>query len=261
MIEIRGLTRRFGAHTAVDGLTFTARPGQVTGFLGPNGAGKSTTLRVLLGLDRADAGTALIGGERYAELRRPATAVGAQLDGGGAHPARTARAHLGWIARANGLPASRVGEVLEGVGLGRSARARVRTFSLGMGQRLNLAAALLGDPGVLVMDEPVNGLDPEGIRWMRGFTRQLADEGRTVLLSSHFMGEIARIADHLVVVDRGRLVAEGAPDEVAEGHASLEDAFFALTERPHTAGAGFGRWNPGGGNGATPDGRGNGGVR
>ncbi|GAA1453836.1 ABC transporter ATP-binding protein [Nocardiopsis tropica] len=245
MIEIRGLTRRFGARTAVDGLTFAARPGQVTGFLGPNGAGKSTTLRVLLGLDRADGGTALIDGRPYAELRRPATAVGAQLDGGGAHPARTARAHLGWIARANGLPASRVEEVLEGVGLGGAARARVRTFSLGMGRRLDLAAALLGDPGVLVMDEPVNGLDPEGIRWVRAFTRALADEGRTVLLSSHFMGEVARIADHLVVIDGGRLVAEGRPDEVAAGHASLEDAFFALTGRPGGADTGFGR-RPGG---------------
>jgi ABC-2 type transport system ATP-binding protein len=229
MIDIRGLTKRYGRHTAVDGLGFTAEPGRVTGFLGPNGAGKSTTLRVLLGLDRPDRGTALIEGRRYAELRRPATVVGAQLDVGGAHPARTARAHLAWIARANGLPLARADEVLERVGLERSARTRVRAFSLGMGQRLNLAAALLGDPRVVVLDEPVNGLDPEGIRWMRSLVRGLADEGRTVLLSSHLMDEMARIADHLVVIDRGGLVAEGTPGELTGGHPSLEDAFFALT--------------------------------
>lgn len=233
MIEIRGLTRRFGAHTAVDGLTFTARPGQVTGFLGPNGAGKSTTLRTLLGLERPDGGRALVNGVPYTSLRRPAATVGAQLDVGGAHPSRTARAHLGWIARANGLPASRAEEVLDWVGLAHAARSRVRTFSLGMGQRLNLAAALLGDPEVLVLDEPVNGLDPEGIRWIRGFTRELADRGRTVLLSSHLMGEVARIADHLVVIDRGRLVAEGGPAELTAGHDSLEEAFFALVGRGH----------------------------
>ncbi|MFI6577058.1 ABC transporter ATP-binding protein [Nocardiopsis sp. NPDC050513] len=236
MIEIRGLTKRFGARTAVDDLTFTASSGQVTGFLGPNGAGKSTTLRVLLGLDRADGGRALIDGNPYTSLRRPASAVGAQLDIGGAHPARTARAHLAWIARANGIPASRVGVVLEAVGLGAAARSRVRTFSLGMGQRLNLAAALLGDPRVIVMDEPVNGLDPEGMRWIRDVTRRLATEGRTVLLSSHLMGEMARIADHLVVIDRGRLVAEGSPAELTAGHASLEDAFFALTGRSAAGG-------------------------
>ncbi|MBR8740395.1 ABC transporter ATP-binding protein [Nocardiopsis sp. MG754419] len=229
MIEIRGLTKRFGAHTAVDDLSFTAAAGQVTGFLGPNGAGKSTTLRMLLGLDRIDAGTATVTGVPYTSLRRPGTVVGAQLDVGGAHPAHTARAHLAWIARANGLPLTRVDEVLERVDLTRAARARVRTFSLGMGQRLNLAAALLGDPRVVVMDEPVNGLDPAGIRWMRSFTRGLADEGRTVLLSSHLMDEIARIADHLVVIDGGRSVAQGTPERLTDGHDSLEDAFFALT--------------------------------
>jgi ABC-2 type transport system ATP-binding protein len=229
MIEIRGLTKRYGAHTAVDGLTFTAAPGQVTGFLGPNGAGKSTTLRMLLGLDRIDAGTATVTGVPYTSLRRPARVVGAQLDLGGAHPSHTARAHLAWIARANGLPLGRVDETLRRVDLERAARARVRTFSLGMGQRLNLAAALLGDPQVVIMDEPVNGLDPAGIRWMRSFTRGLAEEGRTVLLSSHLMDEISRIADHLVVIHRGRMVARGGPDQLTVGHDSLEDAFFALT--------------------------------
>ena len=229
MIEIHGLTKRFGVHTVVDRLSFNAVPGQVTGFLGPNGAGKTTTLRMLLGLDRITEGRATIDGKPYASLRRPATVVGAQLDIGGAHPSHTARAHLSWIARASGIPLDRVGEVLAEVGLERAAHARVRTFSLGMGQRLNLAAALLGDPTTVIMDEPVNGLDPEGIRWMRTFTGKLADQGRTVLLSSHLMTEIAKIADHLVVIDRGRLVATGAPSELTAGHGSLEDAFFALT--------------------------------
>ncbi|MET9795214.1 ABC transporter ATP-binding protein [Nocardiopsis alba] len=230
MIEIRGLTKRFGARTVVDDLTFTASPGRVTGFLGPNGAGKSTTLRMLLGLARIDSGSATVNGRPYTSLRRPTTFVGAQLDIGGAHPSHTARAHLAWLARSGGVPLSRVEEVLERVGLEGAARFKTRTFSLGMGQRLNLAGALLGDPKVIVMDEPVNGLDPAGIRWMRSFTRELADEGRTVLLSSHLMDEIARIADHLVVIDRGRLVAEGAPERLTVGHGSLEDAFFALTE-------------------------------
>ncbi|WP_017590499.1 ABC transporter ATP-binding protein [Nocardiopsis ganjiahuensis] len=229
MIEIRGLTKRHGARTVVDRLSFTAAPGLVTGFLGPNGAGKSSTLRMLLGLDRIDGGRATVNGVPYTSLRRPATVVGAQLDIGGAHPQHTARAHLSWIARASGIPLERVDEVLDEVELERAARARVRTFSLGMGQRLNLAAALLGDPTTVIMDEPVNGLDPAGIRWMRSFTRRLADEGRTVLLSSHLMTEIAKVADHLVVIDHGRLVAAGAPDELTAGHDSLEDAFFALT--------------------------------
>lgn len=230
MIEIDELTKRYRSHTAVDRLSFTAAPGQVTGFLGPNGAGKSTTLRMLLGLDRPDGGRATVDGLPFGSLRRPASVVGAQLDIGGANTAHTARAHLGWIARANGLPLTRVGEVLAEVGLERAARSRVRTFSLGMGQRLNLAAALLGDPKVIIMDEPVNGLDPEGIRWMRTFTRKLADRGRTVLLSSHLMGEIAKIADHLVVIDQGALVATGTPAELTAGHASLEDAFFEITD-------------------------------
>jgi len=210
-------------------VSFAARPGRVTGFLGPNGAGKTSTLRILLGLDRAESGAALVCGRPYRELSHPLRTVGALLDGSGAHRARTARAHLRWMAASNGLPAARADEVLEMVGLSGEARKRAGRYSLGMSRRLGLAAALLGDPEVLVLDEPVNGLDPGGIRWMRDFVRDRASRGHTVLLSSHLMGELAETADDVVVIDRGRVVTQGALAEVVGDHPSLEDAFFALT--------------------------------
>ncbi|MFF2852424.1 ABC transporter ATP-binding protein [Streptomyces sp. NPDC058001] len=207
-IEVRELRKRFGATVAVDGLSFTVEPGQVTGFVGPNGAGKSTTLRMLLGLDAPDAGTALIGGQPYATLRQPLTRAGALLDATAVHPSRRGRDHLLWLAHSHGLSARRVDEVLEQVGIGSAGRRRAGGYSLGMRQRLGIAAALLGDPPVLLLDEPVNGLDPEGIRWIRGFLRGLAREGRAVLVSSHLMSELEDSADHLVVVGRGRLIAD-----------------------------------------------------
>ena len=208
MITVRGLTKRYGPVTAVDGLTFDVAPGVVTAFLGPNGAGKSTTLRMLLGLDRPTAGTARIGGAAYPDLVLPLRTVGALLDSSAAHPGRTARAHLRWLAASNRLPERRVAEVLALVDLTAAADRRVRGFSLGMNQRLGIAAALLGDPPVLLLDEPTNGLDAEGIRWLRTTLRGLAAEGRTVVVSSHLMAEVARTADHLLVVDRGRLLAD-----------------------------------------------------
>lgn len=229
MIEIDGLSKRHGAATVLSDVSFTARPGRVTGFLGPNGAGKSSTLRILLGLDHPGAGTALIEGHRYRDLRRPLSVVGSMLDGSGAHRSRTARDHLAWLALSNGLPRRRVAEVLQEVGLTGAARTQVGRFSLGMGQRLGLAAALLGEPRVLVLDEPVNGLDPEGIRWIRTLLRRHADAGGTVLLSSHLMSEVAEIADDLVMVAGGRIVAAGELSEVTVGFATLEDAFFGLT--------------------------------
>ncbi|MFK3980624.1 ABC transporter ATP-binding protein [Micromonospora sp. NPDC050397] len=210
-------------------VTFQARPGRVTGFLGPNGAGKTSTLRVLLGLDRPGSGTALVCGRPYRKLDRPATTVGVLLDGSGAHRARTARAHLRWVAASNGLPDRRADEVLEMVGLTGDAGKRAGRFSLGMSRRLGLATALLGDPEVLVLDEPVNGLDPAGIRWMRGFLRDAAAEGRTVLLSSHLMGELAETVDDVVVINKGRIVVQGELADVTGAHRTLEDAFFALT--------------------------------
>jgi ABC-2 type transport system ATP-binding protein len=216
MIEVRELTKRYGATAAVDGLSFTVRPGAVTGFLGPNGAGKSTTMRVLLGLDAATAGTALVNGCRYTSLRRPMREVGALLDAGAVHGGRRAFDHLGWLARGNGIGRGRVPEVLEQVGLAGVARKRVGGFSLGMRQRLGIAAALLGDPGVLMFDEPVNGLDPDGVRWIRELMRSLAAEGRTVLVSSHLMSEMERTADRLVVIGRGRLIADTSVRELAE---------------------------------------------
>ncbi|MGK5543470.1 ABC transporter ATP-binding protein [Streptomyces sp. URMC 127] len=229
LIEIRELTKRYGPVCALDGLTVTVRPGRVTGFLGPNGAGKSTTMRVLLGLDRPTSGSALVGGSPYASFAEPLRHVGALLDASAAHPARTARDHLLALALSNRIPARRVGEVLEETGLAAAARRRVRTFSLGMRQRLGLAAALLGDPPVLLLDEPANGLDPEGILQLRRLTRRLAAEGRTVLLSSHLMSEMAQTADHLVVLGRGRLLADAPLDEFVGKSASLEEAYFALT--------------------------------
>lgn len=229
MIEVAQLTKRYGAKAAVDDISFTVPPGRVTGFLGPNGAGKSTTLRILLGLDRPDAGTALIDGRPYRKLRFPLHRVGALLDGAGPVPERRAIDHLTWIAQSNRIPRRRVHEVLDVVGLGAVAKQRVRKYSLGMGRRLGLAAALLGDPEILVLDEPVNGLDPDGIRWVRTFLRDYAARGRTVLLSSHLMTEMAGTADDVVVIARGRIAAHGPLDEITAGHASLESAFFALT--------------------------------
>ena len=208
MIEVRGLCKRYGAVAAVDGLTFDVVPGRVTAFLGRNGAGKSTTMRMLLGLDRPSAGTARIGGRAYEDLAEPVRTVGALLDSSAAHPGRTARDHLLWLARSNRIGARRVDEVLDTVELSGAARRRVGGFSLGMRQRLGIAAALLGDPSVLLLDEPANGLDPEGIRWLRTVLRSLAADGRTVLVSSHLMGEVARTADHLLVIGHGRLLAD-----------------------------------------------------
>lgn len=208
MIEVQGLTKRYGAVTAVDDLTFTVKPGIVTGFLGPNGAGKSTTMRMITGLDKPTSGRALIDGTEYASLTNPAQRVGALLDAKGVHPNRSARATLLWQAQAAGLPKARVDEVLSLVGLSDVAGKRVGGFSLGMSQRLGIAAALLGDPEYLILDEPVNGLDPEGIRWVRGLLKSLAAEGRTVLVSSHLLAEMAQTADHLIVIGRGKLVAD-----------------------------------------------------
>jgi ABC-2 type transport system ATP-binding protein len=207
-VEVRDVVKHYGATRAVDGLSFTVQPGKVTGFVGPNGAGKSTTLRIVLGLDAPDAGTALVGGRPYRSLRTPLREVGALLDATAVHPGRSARNHLLWMARYTGLPSRRVDEVLETVGLAAVARRRAGGFSLGMRQRLGIAGALLGDPPVLLLDEPVNGLDPEGIRWIRGLLRSLAAEGRAVFVSSHLMGELQGSADHLVIIGRGRLVAD-----------------------------------------------------
>ncbi|MEW2357067.1 ATP-binding cassette domain-containing protein [Spirillospora sp. NPDC029432] len=216
MIEVRELTKRYGGSPAVDGLSFQVRPGTVTGFLGPNGAGKSTTMRVLLGLAAPTSGEALVNGRRYQEIRRPMHEVGALLDAGAAHGGRSAFDHLRWMARSNRIPVSRVTAVLEQVGLAGVARKRVGGFSLGMRQRLGIAAALLGDPGVLMFDEPVNGLDPDGVRWIRELMRALAGEGRTVLVSSHLMSEMALTADRLVVIGRGRLIADTSVQELSD---------------------------------------------
>nr|WP_084965532.1 ATP-binding cassette domain-containing protein [Thermoactinospora rubra] len=229
MIEVRELTKRYGGTTAVDGLSFRVRPGLVTGFLGPNGAGKSTTMRLILGLAAPTSGEALVNGVRYASLRRPLHEVGALLDATAVHGGRSAHDHLLALAASNGIGAARVAEVLARVGLSGVARKRIGGFSLGMKQRLGIAAALLGDPGVLLFDEPVNGLDPDGVRWIRELLRGLAAEGRTVLLSSHLMSEMALTADHLIVIGRGRLLADTSMADLVGGHASLEDAYLSLT--------------------------------
>jgi ABC-2 type transport system ATP-binding protein len=208
MIEANELTKRFGANTAVDGLSFTVRPGVVTGFLGPNGAGKSTTMRMILGLDAPTSGEALVGGRHYRDLPAPLHEVGALLEARAIHPGRSATNHLLALAQTHGIPRRRVDEVIDFVGLRSVARRRAGTFSLGMEQRLGIASALLGDPATLVLDEPVNGLDPEGIHWIRNLLRGFAAEGRTVLVSSHLMSEMALTAEHLIVVGRGRLLAD-----------------------------------------------------
>jgi ABC-2 type transport system ATP-binding protein len=207
-IELTDLRKRFGPTQALDGMSFTVRPGQVTGFVGPNGAGKSTTMRVVLGLDSADAGSALIGGQSYHRLRHPLSHVGSLLDAAALQPSRSARNHLLWLAHSQGLGARRVDEVIAGAGLEKAAKRKAGGFSLGMRQRLGIAAAMLGDPPVLMLDEPFNGLDPEGIVWMRGFLAALAAEGRAVLVSSHLMSELQDTADHLVVVGRGKVIAD-----------------------------------------------------
>lgn len=213
-IEVDGLTKRFGATLAVDDLSFTVRPGVVTGFLGPNGAGKSTTMRMILGLVQPTAGTVRIGGRAYRELANPARTVGALLDAAWVHPKRSARSHLRWLAAAGGIAPTRVDEVLDLVGLTPVAHRRAGTFSLGMAQRLGIAGALLGDPEVLLFDEPVNGLDPAGIAWVRQLVQRFAAEGRTVLVSSHLLAEMALTAAEVVVIGRGRLVAHGPTAEV-----------------------------------------------
>jgi ABC-2 type transport system ATP-binding protein len=229
-IEVTGLRKRFGPTLALDGMSFTVRPGQVTGFVGPNGAGKSTTMRVILGLDAPDEGSALIGGRRYQSLRHPLSQVGALLDAAALQPSRRARNHLLWLAHSQGLTAKRVDAVIAQAGLEAVARRRAGGYSLGMRQRLGIAAALLGDPAVLMFDEPVNGMDPEGIIWMRGFLRSLAAQGRAVLVSSHLMGELEDTADHVVVVGRGRVIADTSVAELLAHHATLEQAYLKLTK-------------------------------
>jgi ABC-2 type transport system ATP-binding protein len=220
MIVARGLTKTYGAKTAVDGIDMTVEPGRVTGFLGPNGAGKSTTMRMILGLDRPTAGTVTVNGHRYQDSPAPLREVGALLEARALHPGRSARDHLRWLAVSNRIPGTRVDEVLDLVGLTAVAHQRVGRFSLGMGQRLGIAVALLGDPPVVVLDEPVNGLDPEGIRWVRTLARQLAEQGRTVFISSHLMSEMALTADHLLVIGRGRVLADCSMSDFIADHAA-----------------------------------------
>ncbi len=217
MISVRGLTKQYGGVRAVDDLSFEVEAGKVTGFLGPNGAGKSTTMRMVMGLDRPTAGTATVNGKRYVDLTPPLREVGALLDAGAMHPGRTGRAHLRIGAYTNGIPTSRVEEVIDEVGLGSAAGRRIKGYSLGMRQRLGIAAALLGDPDVLLFDEPVNGLDLDGVRWIRALLRGFADEGRTILVSSHLMSEMQLIADRVVIIGRGRLIADAEVDEVLRG--------------------------------------------
>ncbi|ERS51704.1 MULTISPECIES: ABC transporter ATP-binding protein [Corynebacterium] len=218
MIEVQGLTKDYGSVRAVEDLTFQVKPGVVTGFLGPNGAGKSTTMRMIVGLDEPTAGEVRVNGKHYRDLAHPLREVGALLDAKAVHPNRTAANHLKWMAAANGIPTSRVDEVLGLVGLSDVAGKKAGGFSLGMGQRLGLAGALLGDPGILILDEPVNGLDPEGIRWVRQLVRALAAEGRTILISSHLLSEMAQTADHLVVIGKGKMVADKPTHEFVRGH-------------------------------------------
>jgi len=217
MIEVRGLTKRYGEVLAVDDLTFDVEPGKVTGFLGPNGAGKSTTMRMMLGLDRPSAGSVRVNGRPFAAYAEPLREAGALLDAGAMHPGRTGRNHLLVAARTHGLSERRVDEVLEEVGLAGAAGRRIKGYSLGMRQRLGIAAALLGEPRVLLFDEPMNGLDLDGVRWVRTLLRRLAGEGRAVLVSSHLMSEVQQTADHVVVIGRGRLIADAATDEILGG--------------------------------------------
>ena len=229
MVGVRSLTKRYGDVVAVDGLTFLLEAGTVTGFLGPNGAGKTTTLRLLLGLAEPDAGEALVFGHRYRELDEPARRVGAVLESNDLHPGRSGRDHLRALALAAELPPIRIEEVLTLVELETAAERRVRTYSLGMRQRLGLAAALLGDPELLVLDEPANGLDPAGVHWLRTFLRRFAEGGGTALVSSHLLAEIAQTVDQVLIIDRGRLVASARLDELAGRGRTLEDTYLELT--------------------------------
>ncbi|WP_150461637.1 ABC transporter ATP-binding protein [Nesterenkonia ebinurensis] len=228
MITAENLTKRYGSKTAVDGISFQLAPGKVTGFLGPNGSGKSTTMRMAVGLDRPTTGSITIGGKPFAAHKAPLRTVGAVLDAGATHPGRTGRSHLRVLAATHGISAKRVEEVIELTGLGEAARKRIKGYSLGMNQRLGIAAALLGDPAVLIFDEPVNGLDPEGVRWVRSMARQLAVEGRTVFVSSHLMSEMSQTADHLIVLGRGKIIAD-AP--IAELLSSEEHRVLVRTEQ------------------------------
>jgi ABC-2 type transport system ATP-binding protein len=235
-IEVDGLRKRFGSTQALDGMSFTVLPGRVTGFVGPNGAGKSTTMRVILGLDAADAGAARVGGREYWGFTQPLSQVGSLLDAAALQPGRTGRNHLLWLAQSQGFGVRRVDEVLGLAGLTDAARRKAGGYSLGMRQRLGIAAALLGDPPVLMLDEPFNGLDPEGIVWMRGFLRSLAAQGRTVLVSSHLMSEMQDAADQLVIVGRGRMIADTGVSELLASYSgqagqrvTLEEAYLRLT--------------------------------
>jgi ABC-2 type transport system ATP-binding protein len=229
VIEARGLTKRYGQIMAVDHLSFDVRPGAVTGFLGPNGSGKSTTMRLILGLDAANHGTVTVAGRGYHDLPFPLREVGALLETKAFHPGRSAKAHLTALAASNAIPSTRVDEVLHLVGLSAAAHRKAGQFSLGMAQRLGIAAALLGDPPILIFDEPVNGLDPEGIRWIRNLMKSLAAEGRTVFVSSHLIAEMALTAERLIVIGAGRLLADTSVAELSTGNTSVEDAFLALT--------------------------------
>jgi len=240
-IVVNGLRKRFGPTLALDGMSFTVEPGQVTGFVGPNGAGKSTTMRVILGLDAPDAGTALVGGRPYRSLPCPMRVLGSLLDAGALQPGRTARNHLLWLAHSQGLTARRVDEVLDQAGLQAVARRRAGGFSLGMRQRLGIAAALLGDPPALMFDEPFNGMDPEGIVWMRRFLRALAAEGRAILVSSHLMSELQDTADHVVVAGRGKVIADASVAQLlaaaSDGRVTLRTSAAAASTVLAEAGA------------------------
>src|SRR4051812_23866387 len=230
MIEVRDLSKRYGDKLAVDGLTFTVQPGRVTGFLGPNGAGKSTTMRMILGLDRPTKGTVKVNGTTFEKLAAPLRAVGALLDAKAVEPGRSAANHLLWLADSNRIERRRVAEVLDVVGLADVAGRRVGTFSLGMNQRLGIAAALLGDPETLIFDEPINGLDPDGILWIRNLMKSLASEGRTVFLSSHLMSEMAQTAEHLLVIGRGRIIADASVDDIVARYTSTSVRVRAVAQ-------------------------------
>lgn len=230
MIEVRQLTKRYGPQTVVNNLSFRVEPGRVTGFLGPNGSGKTTTARMILGLTDPDEGVATIGGRTYKDLRRPLCEIGALINAGAVIPSKSAIDHLRWLAAANGIKSRRAEEVLDMVGLEAVAGRKVGGFSLGMKQRLGIAAALIGDPPVLIFDEPINGLDPEGIRWLRGLLREFAAEGGTVLVSSHMLAEVAQTIDSVVIISHGRLVAQGPVTEFTAKGDDLEDVFFQLTQ-------------------------------
>ena len=233
-IEVTGLRKRFGQALALDGMSFTVQPGRVTGFVGPNGAGKSTTMRVILGLDAPDSGTALVGGQRYASIKRPLSRIGSLLDAGALQPSRSARNHLLWLAHSQGLTAKRVDQVIEEAGLEGVGRRRAGGYSLGMRQRLGIAAAMLADPEAIMLDEPFNGMDPEGIVWMRGFLKSLAAQGRAVLVSSHLMSELQDMADHLVVVGRGKVIADTTVSSLLAA-ASGDRVTLRTSARPEAA--------------------------